>query len=77
MGHAFPLNGLKGMAVQMHIDHLIRIVIEEVVDLVLGLDGKAASSQKMVVAILPVEVANLMSRFRPEGNRPSQRSTCL
>jgi hypothetical protein len=53
MGHTFPLDGLKGMAVQMHIDHLIRIVIEKVVNLVLGLNGKAAIREKMVVAVLP------------------------
>jgi len=52
MGHTFPLNGLKSMAVQMHIDHLIRIVIKEVMDLVLGLDGKAAIRKEMVVAVL-------------------------
>jgi hypothetical protein len=41
------------MAVQMHIDHLIRIVIEKVVNLVLGLDGEAAIREEMIVAVLP------------------------
>jgi hypothetical protein len=41
------------MTIQMHVDHLIGIVIEEVMDLILSLDGKAAIREEMVVAILP------------------------
>ena len=40
------------MAVHVHIDHLIGIVIEELVDLILTLDRQSGVGQEMVVTVV-------------------------